>query len=127
MAMKNALEQEVDIHDQPITIFCSIGNPQAFCHMLKQEGYRITHTFFHPDHEPFSFDELKNFLYRSQTKALVCTKKDWIKLKRKTDLPLYYAEMELTVSARNCQFENFIAKIKKKLYNPRQAKGFVKS
>ncbi len=127
VAMKDSLEREVDIHNQPIAVFCSIGNPQAFCHMLQQEGYVITHTFFHPDHESFSFHELKDFFDRSQVKALVCTKKDWIKLKRKEGLPLYYVEMELTVSARSCQFENFIAKIKKMLYTPRQVKGSVKS
>jgi tetraacyldisaccharide 4'-kinase len=127
VAMKDVLEQEVDIRSQPIAVFCSIGNPQSFCHMLKQEGYQITHTLFHPDHESFSFNELKDFFDRSQASALVCTKKDWIKLKRKSGLPLYYVEMELTVSARNCQFENFIAKIKKMLYNPREAKEFIKS
>ncbi|MBS0649460.1 MAG: tetraacyldisaccharide 4'-kinase [Verrucomicrobia bacterium] len=71
---------ELSLNEKKVAVFCAIGNPQRFLKSVREAGGAIIATFFKPDHDPFTAEELRSFAKESGAEALVCTEKDHVKL-----------------------------------------------
>jgi len=86
-----------------VAAFCGIGNPQAFAKSLQQCGCNVVGVREFPDHHAFSARDLESLQQwakqRSQVDALVCTMKDFVKL-RALDSPsgIMVAALEVQVA-----------------------------
>ena len=80
------------MHGKKVAAFCALGNPKQFFEDLKAAGAEVVATMVKRDHRPFTRRELARFA--SQADLLVCTAKDWVKLKN-IDLPIECAHAKL--------------------------------
>lgn len=86
-----------------VAAFCGIGNPQAFAKSLQQCGCNVVGVREFPDHHAFSARDLESLQQwakqLSQVDALVCTMKDFVKL-RALDSPsgIMVAALEVQVA-----------------------------
>jgi tetraacyldisaccharide 4'-kinase len=71
---------ELSLKGKKVAVFCAIGNPQRFLKSIREAGGTIAATFFKPDHDPFTAEELRAFAKESGAEALICTEKDHVKL-----------------------------------------------
>lgn len=74
-----------------IAYFCAIGRPERFCSMLQSLSSTIVHKFIKRDHAAFDEIELRAFAKEAREKGaelLVCTKKDYVKLRDGLELSL---------------------------------------
>ena len=71
---------EMSLQGKKVGVFCAIGRPQRFLKSVKSCGGEVVATYFKPDHDPFTVDELNAFADRSGADLLVCTEKDQVKL-----------------------------------------------
>ncbi len=90
------------MHGKKIAAFCALGNPERFFEDLKSAGAEIVATMVKRDHLPFKERELAELA--SQADLLVCTAKDWVKLKN-IDLPIecVHAELEWVFGKEHIQ------------------------
>jgi len=68
-----------------VNVLCALGQPQRLIESLNFQGIEITNTGFLPDHDPMSQNGL--FDVFSNDDSIVVTAKDWVKLKKRVDLP----------------------------------------
>lgn len=90
--------------DQPLAVFCGIGNPQGFRESLLSLGLNIAAQREFPDHHRYTREdvtELSEWIRDTQVAAVIVTQKDLVKLKvdRLGDVPLWALEIGCEVSA----------------------------
>lgn len=66
------------IQNQPISLFCGIGDPASFERLVRSMGAIIAGTCFFPDHHPYTRQDLNQLAARAP--LLVTTEKDWVKI-----------------------------------------------
>lgn len=92
--------EAASIRDMAVGVFCGLGFPQGFVHMLKQAGAKIIGTYFLPDHAGITKEELEYFSHKVAMRrgvGILCTEKDYVKLgdwaKDLTTLPIGVVQM----------------------------------
>lgn len=100
--------QEISsIRGEKVAIFCGIGNPDRFKKTVQSLGAEIVAEKYLADHEPcIGLEEWKGL----DVKYLVCTEKDFVKLKAAT-LPILWIEIEAQVIGGRDRWQKLIAKI----------------
>lgn len=99
-----------------VGMFCGIAKPQYFEEALKSSGYDVVDRLITADHVIPTPENLESFASRCKQKgavALVCTEKDYVKLKNCTacDLPILFLKMEMYVASGNEVWNEYIKKI----------------
>jgi tetraacyldisaccharide 4'-kinase len=108
------------IEGQCAGIFCGIANPEQFLQTVQGLGVDVVAEKYYPDHKLGSLEDLNRFARQCQKQGasiLLCTEKDKVKLAAKSEiaLPIRWVKMKLEVVTGIQKWNNFIAKIKKKL------------
>jgi tetraacyldisaccharide 4'-kinase len=108
------------IEHQRAGIFCGIANPEQFLQTVQGLGVDVVAEKYYPDHKLGSLEDLNRFARKCQKQGasvLLCTEKDKVKLGAESEiaLPIGWVKMKLEVVAGSQEWNNFIAKIKKKL------------
>ncbi|MEK6627470.1 MAG: tetraacyldisaccharide 4'-kinase [Bdellovibrionota bacterium] len=90
----------------PLFIFCGLGRPETFVQDLTQQGYKVVHQKFFPDHHNYTIsdqqqllDEYNKLLKKHDNIRLVTTEKDLTKiseisLKKYLTVPKHNLEMD---------------------------------
>lgn len=99
-----------------IGVFCGIAKPSQFEEALKQLGFHVVDRFYTADHILPSYDELASFAERCRQSgaiALVCTEKDFVKLKKDHvfSLPVICLHMQMNIVEGGDIWKRFINKI----------------
>jgi tetraacyldisaccharide 4'-kinase len=83
-----------------VLAFAGLGNNQSFFDLLKQQGLSIKHYGDYPDHYRYSKSSIENLQLIAKQKELqlVCSEKDWVKLKGRMTIDCFVAKMELKIS-----------------------------
>ena len=88
--------------EEPIGVFCAIGNPFAFIKQLEAEGYDLVSIQEFPDHFKYDQSDVSALVERAKgagAKSLITTAKDAVKLRAlRFDLPCYVLEIECVVN-----------------------------
>lgn len=93
-----------------VGIFSGIAAPERFKKTVVDLGAELVSESVFADHEIADLAKLP------QLNALICTEKDFVKLP-KTDLPIYYLEMEMEMIEPCTLWEKLIEKIDQKIDN----------
>ncbi len=73
------------LHGRRVVAVCAIGNPRAFIAGIERAGARIAASVVRPDHDAFAPGVVSRIIdaaRREAAGAIVCTEKDWTKLRR---------------------------------------------
>lgn len=106
---------ETSLKGKKVAVFCAIGKPQKFLQSVRQAGGEIVASFFKPDHDSFSAEELQKFAQESTADALVCTEKDQVKLNFQTSLPIIPLRSHLKISGNNTAWQELLNKIQSRV------------
>lgn len=104
-----------------VGMFCGIAHPEYFKDTVKSLGAKVLVEYWLPDHEGFKEKEFNSFVdncMRKGVKWLICTEKDYVKLKDrpfKTSIPIAWVKMELTVTEEEPEWKQFVERTLKKL------------
>lgn len=112
-------DEVLSIAGEKVAVFCGIGNPGRFTNTVKALGAEVVLTLYLGDHEPVQNDQLLIFYERCKclhVKYLVCTEKDFVKLKVRS-LPVLCIEVESVLARDSEKWRNMIEKIEEKLNN----------
>jgi tetraacyldisaccharide 4'-kinase len=114
--LKDLNGKPLDFFNEKIGVFCAIANPHFFIDLLKDLKYEIVFSHFGVDHSFFGsscIEKMAEEAFLKGAKALICTEKDFIKLKGdiKTKIPIYYVEIDIQIISGK---ENLIKLISKK-------------
>lgn len=110
-AIRDSNGQEIpSIKGWKVGIFSGIASPERFKKTVIDLGGEPISEVVFADHEIADLSKLPHL------KALICTEKDFVKLP-KTDLPIYYLEMEMEIKEPNHLWEKLIEKIDQKIDN----------
>ena len=95
---------------EPIAAFCGIGNPTGFRRTLDQCGYRVDGWREFPDHFAYQradVDSLAAWAAGLPVEAVVCTRKDLVKLgiERLGPRPLWALTIGLQIASGQTEFE----------------------
>ncbi len=108
-----------DFFQKKIGVFCAIANPRSFTSLLKKLGYEIVLEHFALDHVGFDADFLNDFALKAKNRGaegLICTEKDFIKLKlAETLIPIYYLEIDTKIVSGEDKLIRLVAKCEKEL------------
>lgn len=109
-----AIQSEMSLHGKKVGVFCAIGRPQRFLKSVKSCGGEVVATYFKPDHDPFTEDELNAFADRSGADLLVCTEKDQVKLPThfNCSLPTVALPSRLGIQQRREEWEKLLTNIR---------------
>lgn len=66
------------IVNQPVLLFCGIGDPESFDRQVRGMGGKVIQTRFFPDHHAYTRRDLRDLTAGGQ--LLVTTEKDWVKI-----------------------------------------------
>ncbi len=85
-----------------VLAFAGIGNPQAFCKLLQNLGIDTSEFCAFPDHHAYSqsdWEKLQKMAIANQANALVCTRKDLVKLTEfnSGDLPIWALDIGVKI------------------------------
>jgi tetraacyldisaccharide 4'-kinase len=87
--------------EQPIGVFCAIGNPLAFIKQLEAESYDLVSIQEFPDHFKYDQSDVSALVEQAKgagAKSLITTAKDAVKLRAlRFDLPCYVLEIEIEI------------------------------
>jgi tetraacyldisaccharide 4'-kinase len=91
-----------DLNQKRVGVFCGIANPDRFMKTVESTGSHVVAHRYYPDHHQFDQQTLEGFANECTKKGaevLVCTEKDYVKLKGcfYHSLPLVWLEMKTTV------------------------------
>jgi tetraacyldisaccharide 4'-kinase len=109
--------------DKRVAAFCGIGNPAGFRHTLAECGLDVADFRELPDHFAYpaaSIEELEQWAGKlTGIEALVCTRKDLVKLPRELlgGVPLVALEIELAVLAGREQLERMLGDLMSRKLN----------
>jgi tetraacyldisaccharide 4'-kinase len=105
------------LQGQPVLAFCAIGNPPAFFRMLEQLGLELLDRRVWPDHHAFQAEDvasLSQWAAAHGTAAwVVCTMKDWVKLRvpRLGPLRLLAIEIDLELGTGGDALERHLQQL----------------
>lgn len=71
------------LRDQPVALFCGIGNPSGFVHTARTCGYQVVACREFADHYRYGRDDvesLRRWAEEREVAAVLCTHKDLVKL-----------------------------------------------
>jgi tetraacyldisaccharide 4'-kinase len=100
-ALLNSAGQRVDVNvlaGKRVAAFCGIGNPAGFRHTLDTLGGEIVAWREFPDHHNYTREDVVSLSeWGQQADALLCTRKDLVKLRVPTlgSIPLWAVEVEI--------------------------------
>lgn len=86
--------------NQPIVLISAIANPLIFEKNILEKTFTVKKHFIYKDHFVFSLDEVQKivtYCKQNEINQIICTEKDWHKLKEFSDLQdtLFYTELEI--------------------------------
>ena len=89
-----------DLGNQPVFVFCGIGNPDNFKDSLEAIGINVCGTLPFPDHHEFQREDLQLIGEKAKqlnASAILCTHKDHVKVAvdRVAGIPLYAALIDV--------------------------------
>lgn len=108
---KYEVEHKECIGGGKIGAFCGIGAPDPFYQMLEKSGYEIVARKTLPDHE--AFDGVEEFVascLEKGAKEVLCTEKDYVKLKYRENIKPFKVNMEVQYGLP--QYQNLLIQIK---------------
>ncbi len=93
-----------------VALFCGIANPKKFKKTVEDLGAKVESMTIFADHG------IPDLAKLPQAKVYICTEKDFVKLP-KTELPIYYLEMQMQILSRLADWEMLVEKIGQKIDN----------
>lgn len=116
VAIKNihtSCGKAIEIQNKKVATFCAIAHPELFEKTVLDLGSIIVAKCSFPDHYPIQIEELKAFEKECLAKGvdlLLCTEKDFVKLKQIDcfTLPIAWLEMHLDIVVGKSEWEEFI-------------------
>ncbi|MBN2479823.1 MAG: tetraacyldisaccharide 4'-kinase [Parachlamydiales bacterium] len=105
---------------EKIAIFSSIANPKNFKNALESMGFEIVNSLDLSDHEKIKEKKLFEFIedsIKKDAKYVLTTEKDIVKLPQniKTELPIYFLQIDLNVVSNSSYIDAFVEKIATKV------------
>ena len=89
-----------ELPEQPVALFCALGNPHAFFSHLAGDGHSIVQSKSFPDHHVYTqrdVDALSRTAQSNGAQSLVTTAKDAVKLRGlQFTMPCYVVEIDMT-------------------------------
>ena len=67
------------------SVICALGQPKRLLESLEQQNITITEKRIYPDHHPLNEKGL--FENLDPTHPILVTAKDWVKLRKRADIP----------------------------------------
>lgn len=103
----------IEIKNKKVATFCAIGHPELFEKTVSELGAIIVSKCSFPDHYPIKYSDLNAFEKECLEKGvdlLLCTEKDFVKLKDidQFSLPIAWLEMQLDIVNGKEEWEEFI-------------------
>jgi len=111
MGTKYVIENGEKIKKETIGAFCAIGSPETFYQMLEEMGCTIVDRKTLPDHQ--AFNEALRFVKECKEKGankIICTEKDYIKLKDLKDIIPLKVRMEVQFGLHH--YQNLLSQIR---------------
>jgi tetraacyldisaccharide 4'-kinase len=109
------------LRGRKVAAFCGIGNPAGFRHTLAASGLEVVDLLALPDHCPYTASDLTRIERWAAglpaAAALVCTRKDLVKLPGDTlaGKPLWAMSIELAISRGQADLEGLLSGLVGKL------------
>ena len=105
------------ISDQPVFVFCGIGNPENFSSSLREINLQICGQESFPDHHQFTGEDLESLAAKANQAgagALLCTHKDLVKVgtKRIGSLPVYAIVIDVAFVSGEEEFAQALLQVK---------------
>lgn len=100
-------EEKISIAGKKVRIFCAIANPERFVESVKKLGAEVVDVVIKPDHAHFAAKELK----ATDVDWLICTEKDWVKLKC-PGKKIAYVKIALTVVENETILREFLSQVR---------------
>ena len=111
LGAENAKGEAISLEGKRVGIFCAIGNPESFRATIEEMGGEVVAEMHDIDHAPFSEEQLEKFQAEIDADFLVCTEKDWIKIKNPKNEWLF-VRIELTVVSGNEEIQHFLSQVR---------------
>ncbi|MCF6291568.1 MAG: tetraacyldisaccharide 4'-kinase [Desulfobacterales bacterium] len=95
----------------PLFGFCGIADPEPFCRLLADAGFRITDFTAFPDHHSYGRSDLARLMTRAAdqgARGLITTEKDLVKLKSLGPAPLPIYGLAISIRMEE-NFDQFLA------------------
>lgn len=93
-----------------VTAVASIANPEGFLKSIETVGLTVEHQLFFGDHYPYTEEDVQRIIDMSKGKPIVCTEKDWVKLKEFTIPNLFVLAGELEIVPKG-EFDSLVRRI----------------
>ena len=106
-----------ELQGKAIAAFCGIGNPAGFRHTLAAAGLNSAELLELPDHCAYdarTVSRIENWLRAwPESEAVICTRKDLVKLPRKEigGQPLWAMEIELAITRGQKELEAALSRV----------------
>jgi tetraacyldisaccharide 4'-kinase len=111
-------EKKRTLGKSKVALFCGLGSPHRFLKSIEDEGLEIVMAQFLSDHQMISLQNLKQFAHEAKKRGaelLLCTEKDWMKLRDQRELelelPLAWTSVECTVMKNQEALDALIEKV----------------
>ena len=88
-----------------VLAFCAIGNPEGFFETLKKCGIKNFKREVYPDHYMYAKSDLRALRDKYPRHLLICTEKDWIKVRNYDLENVFYLKIKTIIEA------NFFAEV----------------
>ena len=92
-----------------VSLFCGIGNPKRFVKTVEELGCEIVQTRFLADHETIGEKEIATLA--QGVDAVVCTEKDWVKLRQDLPYPICWVKCELDIVGQHAAWKKTLEAI----------------
>lgn len=118
-ALLNSAGQRVEtnvLSGKRVAAFCGIGNPTGFRHTLSTLGCDVVAWREFPDHHNYTRDDVSDLSHWSQqADAVVCTRKDLVKLRVPTlgSIPLWAVGIEIGFLSGEVELRERLARVTK--------------
>jgi len=91
-----------NITKKNVYAFSALGNNQNFHNSLEKEGFKVREFKNFRDHHVFSEVEINQIIQEARKKnlAIVCTKKDFVKIPEKYQKDIFLVDLELKIEKR---------------------------
>ena len=90
-----------------VVAVCAIANPQGFLNSLKTCGYEVVQEYTFNDHHQFLEKEIQSIKASHPDIPIICTRKDWIKIREVTKEPILVFDVEGVISSKQLIVDEF--------------------
>lgn len=106
-------EKVPTLQGKTIGFFCSIAHPEYFKQLLENEGAWVAAEYCMPDHDEIKEKDLAHFANQCVKKGcelMVCTEKDYVKLKQQLvlELPIAWLRIDLKIMEGKAEWQKFV-------------------